>query len=81
MGSAILGLEEVVQKADELHAITLIYYESFVEGVLFANTSEVYKTLTSTIERMARETCEALENSFKELYALMREGSSTEKQE
>lgn len=29
--AAILDLEEVVNKAEELHAITLLQYDSFVE--------------------------------------------------
>ena len=41
--AAILDLEEVVNKAEELHAITLLQYDSFVEGSCFASNSHVYK--------------------------------------
>ena len=68
--AAILGLENVVEKAKELHAITLIQYDSFTESDAFPNNSEVYKTITSIIERNAMDMYEGLKASFDELYAL-----------
>lgn len=54
IASTILDLENVVSSAEELHAITLLQYDSFVEGKCFSNESEFYKTITSIIEREKR---------------------------
>lgn len=70
--AAILDLEEVVNKAEELHAITLLQYDSFVEGSCFAEDSSVYKTTTSIIEREAREVYEMLQEKFNQLYSLIK---------
>lgn len=71
--SAILDLEEVVDKANELQAITLLQYDSFVEGRCFSEDSSVYKTTTSIIEREAREVYEMLQEKFNQLYGLVKE--------
>ena len=46
-----------MNKAEELHAITLLQYDSFVEGTCFASNSQVYKTTTNIIEREALAAC------------------------
>lgn len=70
--AAILALEEVVNKAEELHAITLLQYDSFVEGTYFASNSQVYKTTTNIIEREAGEVHEMLQEKFNQLYDLIK---------
>lgn len=70
--AAILDLEEVVDKANELQAITLLQYDSFVEGRCFSEDSSVYKTTTSIIEREAREVYEMLQEKFNQLYGLIK---------
>lgn len=79
--SAVLDLEDILRKAEELHAITLLYYDSFVESEAFANTSEFYKTVVSIIESNADELQQALGEAFKELPALVREEKSKTKEE
>ena len=79
--SAVLDLEDILRKAEELHAITLLYYDSFVESGAFANTSEFYKTVVSIIESNADELQQALGEAFKELPALVREEKSKTKEE
>lgn len=69
---AILDLEEVVDKAEELQAIALLQYDSFVEGRCFAEDSSVYKTTTCIIEREAREVYEMLQEKFNQLYDLIK---------
>lgn len=71
--AAILDLEEVVDKANELQAITALQYDSFVEGRCFSEDSGVYKTTTSIIEREAREVYEMLQEKFNQLYGLVKE--------
>lgn len=71
--ATILALEEVVNKAEELHAITLLQYDSFVEGSCFASNSQVYKTTTNIIEREAGEVHEMLQEKFNQLYGLVKE--------
>lgn len=71
--AAILDLEEVVDKANELQAITLLQYDSFVEGRCFSEDSSVYKTTISIIEREAREVYEMLQEKFNQLYGLVKE--------
>ncbi len=73
IAAAILDLENVVDRAEELHAITLVYYDSFVDGNSFSNESEVYKTMTSIIERNAGELYAALKDAFDELCTLTHE--------
>lgn len=73
IASTILDLENVVSSAEELHAITLLQYDSFVEGKCFSNESEFYKTITSIIEREAGEVYGQLQEIFNELYALTHE--------
>lgn len=79
--SAVLDLEDILRKAEELHAITLLYYDSFVESEAFANTSEFYKTVVSIIESNADELQQALGEAFKELLTLVREEKSKTKEE
>lgn len=79
--SAVLDLEDILRKAEELHAITLVHYDSFVESEAFANTSEFYKTMVSIIESNAGEVHQALEEAFKELLTLVREEKSEAKEE
>lgn len=76
--AAILDLEEVVNKAEELHAITLLQYDSFVEGSRFASNSQVYKTTTNIIEREAGEVHEMLQEKFNQLYGLVKAEKPTE---
>lgn len=78
---AVLDLEDILRKAEELHAITLVYYDSFVESEVFAKTSEFYKTLVSIIESNAEEVQQALGEAFKELLTLVREEKSETKEE
>ena len=80
LNSAILGLEDLTEKAEELHAIVTIHWDSFVESDAMSNESEVYKTMASVIERLARELSEELLNKFKELHSLSKEarGKSVE---
>lgn len=61
-----------MNKAEELHAITLLQYDSFVEGSCFASNSQVYKTTTSIIEREAGEVHEMLQEKFNQLYGLVK---------
>lgn len=70
--SAIIGLEDLVDEAKELHAITLIQYDSFIESDAFSNNSEVYKTVTSIIEKKADDLYKNLQEKFNSLYALMK---------
>ena len=77
--NAIIDLEDLVEEAKELHAITLIHYDSFIESDAFSNDSEVYKTITSIIEKKANELHEELQESFNNLYSLMRENVKNEK--
>nr|DAO97515.1 MAG TPA: hypothetical protein [Caudoviricetes sp.] len=79
--SAVLDLEDILRKAEELHAITLLYYDSFVESEAFANTSEFYKTAVSIIESNVEEVQRALGEAFKELLTLVREEKSKTKEE
>lgn len=74
IASAVLGLEDVVDAARDLHAIALVHYDSFVEGRAFSGESQVYKTMTSIIEREAGQVYGQLLERFNELYALVREG-------
>lgn len=76
--AAILDLEEVVDKAEELHAITLLQYDSFVEGSCFDSNSQVYKTTTNIIEREAGEVHEMLQEKFNQLYGLVKAEKPTE---
>lgn len=71
--SAIIGLEDLVDEAKELHAITLIQYDSFIESDAFSSNSEVYKTVTSIIEKKADDLYKNLQEKFNSLYALMKE--------
>lgn len=75
---AILDLEEVVNKAEELQAIALLQYDSFVEGRCFAEDSSVYKTTTCIIEREAGEVHEMLQEKFNQLYGLVKAEKPTE---
>ena len=77
--NAIISLEDLVEEAKELHAITLIQYDSFIESDTFSNNSEVYKTITSIIEKKANNLCDELQEKFDSLYALMRESVKNEK--
>lgn len=61
-----------MNKAKELHAITLLQYDSFVEGSCFASNSQVYKTTTNIIEREAGEVHEMLQEKFNQLYGLVK---------
>ena len=76
---AIISLEDLVEEAKELHAITLIQYDSFIESDTFSNNSEVYKIITSIIEKKANNLCDELQEKFDSLYALMRESVKNEK--
>lgn len=76
--SAIIALEDLVEEAKELHAITLIQYDSFVESGAMSNNSEVYKTIVSIIERKANNLHEQLLERFNSLYDLMRESMKNE---
>ena len=76
---AIISLEDLVEEAKELHAITLIQYDSFIESDAFSNDSEVYKTMTSIIEKKANNLCDEMQERFNSLYALMRESVKNEK--
>ncbi len=73
----IFALEEIIGSAEELHAITFLYYDSFVEGSTFAKTSQCYKTAISIIEDRARELHETLGAAFDKLLALAREKEET----
>lgn len=75
--SAIIKLEYLVEEAKELHAITLIQYDSFVVSGAMSNDSEVYKTMTSIIERKACNLHEQLLERFNSLYALMEENKKS----
>ena len=77
--NAIISLEDLVEEAKELHAITLIQYDSFIESDAFSNNSEVYKTITSIIEKKANNLCDELQEKFDSLHALMRESVKNEK--
>ncbi len=79
--AAILDLEEVVNKAEELQAIAALQYDSFVEGRCLSEDSSVYKTTTWIIEREAREWIierearevrEMLQEKFNQLYGLVK---------
>ena len=70
---AIIELEELVDKSEELHAITSIQYDSFVEGGSMAETSQVYKTVTSIIENLALELYEDAKRKYDNLCSLMKE--------
>lgn len=73
----IFALEEVVRSAEELHTLTFLYYDSFVESSTFAKTSQCYKTAISIIEDRARELHETLETALDKLLALAREKEKT----
>jgi hypothetical protein len=77
--NAIISLEDLVEEAKELHAITLIQYDSYIESAAFSNDSEVYKTITSIIERKADKLHVELQEKFNSLYALMKESVKNEK--
>ena len=70
--AAILDLEEVVNKAEELQAIAALQYDSLVEGRCLSEDSSVYKTTTWIIEREAREVREMLQEKFNQLYGLVK---------
>ena len=70
--AAILDLEEVVNKAEELQAIAALQYDSFVVGRCLSEDSSVYKTTTWIIEREAREVREMLQEKFNQLYGLVK---------
>jgi hypothetical protein len=70
---AIIELEEIVVNAEELHEITSIQYDSFVEGGSMAETSRVYKTTTSIIEHLALKLYVDINEKYKELYSLIKE--------
>lgn len=76
--SAIIDLEDLVEEAKELHAITLIQYDSFVESDAMSNNSVVYKTIVSIIERKANNLHEQLLERFNSLYDLMGESMKNE---
>lgn len=76
--SAIIALEDLVEEAKELYAITSIQYDSFVESDAMSNNSEVYKTIVSIIERKANNLHEQLLERFNSLYDLMRESMKNE---
>lgn len=76
--AAILALEEVVNKAEELQAIAALQYDSFVEGRCLSEDSSVYKTTTWIIEREAREVHEMLQEKFNQLYGLVKAEKPTE---
>lgn len=76
--SAIIALEDLVEEAKELHAITSIQYDSFVESDAMSNNSEVYKTIVSIIERKANNLHEQLLERFNSMYDLMRESMKNE---
>lgn len=80
LSSAILKLEDIAEKAEELHAIVTIQWDSFVESDAMSNESEVYKTMASVIERLARELSEELEESFKNLHTLVKEAKEKQPQ-
>lgn len=80
LSSAILKLEDIAEKAEELHAIVTIQWDSFVESDVMSNESEVYKTMASVIERLARELSEELEESFKNLHTLVKEAKGKQPQ-
>lgn len=71
--SAIIDLEDVVTKAEELHAITMLQYDSFVEGNNIGANSAVYKTIVSIIEDRARDLQQTADEHFNLLYKLMKE--------